>query len=87
MTAPLTAASAPASNLGTRSCSIPHLEVGGWDGGAAVWGATGAAGWEPSRRLGSAHPSDPGRLAPATPRPRRRPRSLRELRPGRPVPG
>jgi len=26
-TAPLTAASAPASNLGTRSCSIPHLEV------------------------------------------------------------
>jgi hypothetical protein len=27
-TAPLTAASAPANNLGTRSCSIPHLEVG-----------------------------------------------------------
>ena len=26
-TAPLTAASAPASNLGMRSCSIPHLEV------------------------------------------------------------
>src|SRR5215218_9793461 len=26
-TAPLTAASAPASNLGTRSCSISHLEV------------------------------------------------------------
>jgi hypothetical protein len=30
-TAPVTAASAPASNLGTRSCSIPHLQVG--DGG------------------------------------------------------
>src|SRR4029450_1457353 len=56
-----------------------------WDGGAAVWGATGATGWGPSRRLGSPHPSDPGRLAPATPRPRRRPRSLGELRPGRPV--
>src|SRR6266498_505803 len=27
-TAPVTAASAPASNLGTRSCSIPHLHVG-----------------------------------------------------------
>ena len=36
-TAPLTAASAPASNLGTRSCSIPHLEVWVGDGGAAVW--------------------------------------------------
>jgi hypothetical protein len=35
---PLTAASAPASNLGMRSCSIPHLEVGVGDGGAAVWG-------------------------------------------------
>jgi hypothetical protein len=39
-TAPLTAASAPASNLGTRSCSIPHLEVRVGDGGAAVWGTT-----------------------------------------------
>jgi hypothetical protein len=37
-TAPLTAASALASNLGTRSCSIPHLEVGVGDGGVAVWG-------------------------------------------------
>src|SRR5215218_4065954 len=37
-TAPLTAASAPASNLGMRSCSIPHLEVGVGDGGAAGWG-------------------------------------------------
>jgi hypothetical protein len=37
-TAPLTAASAPASNLGMRSCSIPHLEVRVGDGGAAVWG-------------------------------------------------
>jgi hypothetical protein len=27
-TAPVTAASAPASNLGTRNCSIPHLQVG-----------------------------------------------------------
>ncbi len=27
-TAPVTAASPPASNLGTRSCSIPHLRVG-----------------------------------------------------------
>jgi hypothetical protein len=37
-TAPLTAASPPASNLGTRSCSIPpHLDVRVGDGGAAVW--------------------------------------------------
>jgi hypothetical protein len=36
-TAPLTAASAPASNLGMRSCSISHLEVRVGDGGAAVW--------------------------------------------------
>jgi hypothetical protein len=37
-TAPLTAASAPASNLGMRSCSIPHLDGRVGDGGAAVWG-------------------------------------------------
>ncbi len=37
-TAPLTAASAPASNLETRSCSIPHLDGRVGDGGAAVWG-------------------------------------------------
>jgi hypothetical protein len=36
-TAPLTAASPPASNLGTRSCSIPHLDVPVGDGGAAMW--------------------------------------------------
>ena len=36
MTAPLTAASAPASNLGTRSCSISHLEVRVGHGGAVV---------------------------------------------------
>jgi hypothetical protein len=48
--APLTAASALASNLGTRSCSMPHLEVGVGDGGGAVWGVTGAAGSEPSLR-------------------------------------
>jgi hypothetical protein len=37
-TAPLTAASAPASNLGMRSCSIPHLDGRVGDGGVAVWG-------------------------------------------------
>jgi hypothetical protein len=47
-TAPLTAASAPASNLGTRSCSIPHLDVRVGDGGAAVWGhGRGRIGTQP----------------------------------------
>jgi hypothetical protein len=64
MTAPLTAASAPASNLGTRSCSIPHLEVGVGtaalpcggprarpDGGpAAAWGAPTLATQAASRQ-------------------------------------
>src|SRR5215218_7836186 len=44
-TAPLTAASAPASNLGMRSCSIPHLEVRVGDGGAAVWGPRARPDW------------------------------------------
>jgi hypothetical protein len=44
-TAPLTAASAPASNLGTLSCSIPHLEVRVGDGGAAVWGPRARPDW------------------------------------------
>jgi hypothetical protein len=47
-TAPLTAASAPASNLGMRSCSIPHLEVRVGDGGAAVWGPRARADWNPA---------------------------------------
>jgi hypothetical protein len=47
-TAPLTAASAPASNLGMRSCSIPHLEVGVGDGGAAVWGPRARPDWNPA---------------------------------------
>jgi hypothetical protein len=65
MTAPLTAASAPASNLGMRSCSIPHLEVGVGtaalpcggprarpDGSpAAAWGAPTLATQAASRQL------------------------------------
>jgi hypothetical protein len=47
-TAPLTAASAPASNLGMRSCSIPHLEVRVGDGGAAVWGPRAQPDWNPA---------------------------------------
>jgi hypothetical protein len=47
-TAPLTAASAPASNLGMRSCSIPHLEVRVGDGGAAVWGPRARPDWNPA---------------------------------------
>jgi type VII secretion protein EccCa len=43
-TAPLTAASASASSLGTRSCSMPHLEVWGWDG-VAVWGPRARPDW------------------------------------------
>jgi hypothetical protein len=53
MTAPLTAASAPASNLGMRSCSIPHLEVGVGDGGAAVWGATARPDPNPAAAWGA----------------------------------
>ena len=65
MTAPLTAASAPASNLGMRNCSIPHLEVGVGtaalpcggprarpDGSpAAAWGAPTLATRAASRQL------------------------------------
>jgi hypothetical protein len=47
-TAPLTAASAPASNLGMRSCSISHLEVRVGDGGAAVWGPRARPDWNPA---------------------------------------
>jgi hypothetical protein len=72
MTAPLTAASAPASNLGTRSCSIPHLEVGGGtaalpcggpqarpDGSpAAAWGAPTLATQAASRQRPPGHEGD-----------------------------
>jgi hypothetical protein len=47
-TAPLTAASAPASNLGTRSCSIPHLDGRVGDGGAAEWGPRARPDWRPA---------------------------------------
>jgi hypothetical protein len=47
-TAPLTAASAPASNLGMRSCSISHLEVRVGDGGAAVWAPWARPKWNPA---------------------------------------
>src|SRR6266540_2468198 len=51
-TAPVTAASAPASNLGTRSCSIPHLHVG-------VGGRRRCRGWPQARPDGS--PAAPAR--------------------------
>ncbi len=47
-TAPLTAASAVASSLATRSCSMPHLQVGGGDGGAAAWGPRERPGPDPA---------------------------------------
>ena len=47
-TAPLTAASAVASSLATRSCSMPHLQVGGGDGGAAAWGPRQRPGPDPA---------------------------------------
>jgi hypothetical protein len=49
-TAPLTAASAPASNLGMRSCSIPHLDGRVGDGGVAVWGPRARPDSGPSHR-------------------------------------
>jgi hypothetical protein len=49
-TAPLTAASAVASSLATRSCSMPHLQVGGGDGGAAAWGPRQRPGPDPAAR-------------------------------------
>jgi hypothetical protein len=64
-----------------------HLTPGGsgWGRRRCRVGAMGAAEVEPSRCLESPHPSDPGRLAPGIPRSKRRPRSLGQLQPGRPV--
>src|SRR5206468_10019379 len=47
-TAPLTAASAVASSLATRSCSMPHLDGRVGDGGAAAWGLRQRAGPDPA---------------------------------------
>src|SRR6266508_3454088 len=57
-TAPVTAASAPASNLGTRSCSIPHLHVG-------VGGRRRCRGGHRRGRMGAPpHLQEPGSYRP-----------------------